>query len=63
MHLLSLMILPLPSGLNTIIQPLPQPLCTDIIARFVSVTSKMDAHGANFSVDEWDIALDTTMLQ
>ena len=41
MHFLSLTILPFSSGVNPIIEPLPQPLCTDRIARFVSVISKL----------------------
>ena len=40
-HFVSFTILPFQSGVNTIIEPLPQPLCTDRIARFVSVTSKL----------------------
>ena len=44
MHFLSLTILPFPSGVNTIIEPLPQPSCKDRIARSVSVTSKINIH-------------------
>ena len=52
----------LPSGVNTIIEPLPQPVCTDKIARFVSVTSKL-----TFMVQQIllvkNITLDAVMLQ
>ena len=40
-HFMSFRILSFPSGVNTIIESLSQPLCTDRIARFVSVTSKL----------------------
>ena len=46
MHLLSLMSLPLPSEANTIMEPMPQPLCTDRNARFGVSDFQIDAHGA-----------------
>ena len=55
-HVLSLMSLPFPSGANTIIEPLPRPLCTDRIARFFRVrNSKLTA----CSVGEKNITLET----
>ena len=56
-HFVSFTFLPFPSGVNTITEPLPQPLCTDRIARCVS-DLKIDVHGATNSVGERNIALD-----
>ena len=46
----------------TIIEPLLQPMHTDRIARFVSVTSKLTLMVLPFSVRETNIALDAIML-
>ena len=63
MHFLSLTMLPFPSGVNTIIDPLPQPLCADRIARFVSVTSKLTFMLLPDLLVKRNITLDAVMLQ
>ena len=50
--------LPLASGVNTIMGPLLQPVCTDRNARLVSVTSKIEAHGATSMSGERHVPLD-----
>ena len=61
-HFVSFTILRIPSGVNTIIEPLPQHHCRDRIARFVSVT-KIDVHGPASSVVERNITLAAVQLQ
>ena len=55
--------LPLASGVNTIMEPLLQPVCKDRNARLVSVTSKIEAHGATAMSGERHVPLDAAMLQ
>ena len=62
-HFVSFTLLPFPHGVNTIIEPLPQPLCTDTIARFFFCVNdiKIDVHGAANSVGERNVTLDTVI--
>ena len=47
----------------TIIEPLPQPLCTNRTARLCVSNLKIDVHGAVSSVGERNITFDSVMLQ
>ena len=60
-HLLSLRILPLPFGVNTIIERLPKPLVNRKNCAFYVTDFQIDAHGAACSVGEMNIALDDIM--
>ena len=62
-HFVSFAILPFPSGVYTIIEPLLQPSCTDRIARVCVSDFKIDVHGAASSVGVKNITLGAEMLQ
>ena len=46
-----------------IFEPLPQPLCTNRIARFCVSDFKIDVHGAASSVGEENTTLDAVVSQ